>query len=91
MTLYDRVQLDEYERVEGILTETRAIHHASLFALGVNAPAELPKHESRFWDSMNRPAPADAVSTLETAAQMIAQVALAERIARRQRRRARGN
>jgi hypothetical protein len=90
VTLYDRVQLDEYERVEGILAETRAIHHASLFALGVNAPAELPKHESRFWDSVNRP-PVDAVGTLEAAARMIAQVALAERIARRQRRRARGN
>ena len=90
MTLYDRVQLDEYERVEGVFAESRAIHQAALMGLAVNAPGELPKHEGRFWDGVNPPEQ-DAVGVLETAAQMIAQVAYCERVARRQRRRARDN
>ena len=91
MTLYDRLQLDEYERVEGVFTAMRAINNASLIGLAVNAPAELPKQEALVWASVNRTETQDAVNVLEQAAQMIAQVALAERIARRQRRRARGN
>jgi hypothetical protein len=88
-TLYDRVQLDEVERVRGVLDENDAIHWASLVGLAVNAPAEIPKHEDRFWAQVNQGPPPDAETVLAAATPMIEQLAFLARVARRQRRRER--
>ncbi len=80
------MQLDEVERVQGILERQARIDHASLIGIGVNAPRELPKLEDRWWAEIERPdIPAEAA--VEKAQAVIDQLAYIERVNRRMRKR----